>query len=107
MQKTRFRDRRIFERISVDLSARLRDPFRQSISKVSCRDISAGGVGVISSQILLPKSSLEIWLDFGDRRESLHLYGKVSWSEQIKGDMWRAGICFDEPQFMTLSRLFI
>jgi hypothetical protein len=105
MQGERFQDRRIFGRISVDLPTRIKDPFDHETLEVSCRNISAGGIGVISSQVLLPKAPLEIWLDLGDKREPLHLYGKVIWSEQIEKDRWRAGICFDEPQFMSLWRL--
>ena len=100
VQKERFKDRRIFGRIPVDFSARLKNPSDYETLKVSCRNISAGGMGVIS-----PKAPLEIWLDLKDKREPLHLYGRVIWSEQIQEDKWRAGICFDEPQFMTLRRL--
>lgn len=107
MQEKVSEDRRIFERIPVDFTARLRDPSDQGTLEVSCQDISAGGIGVVSSQLLVQNAHLEMWLETLDKKgSSLYLYGKVVWANQIKGDTWRAGICFDEPQFLTLSRLF-
>lgn len=102
----RLKDRRIFGRIRVDFPAKVKDPTDSGTLEVSCQDISAGGIGVISPQLLVQNARLEMWLEVLDKKEPLHLYGKVLWIKQIEENKWRAGICFDEPRFMSLSRIF-
>lgn len=105
MQKTNFKDRRIFERFSVKLPVRFLGANSDKEKEAQTSDISAKGIGLVANEELLPNTVLEIWLHIPDKGQPLYARGKVVWSETISADDHRAGINLEKANLMGMSRI--
>jgi hypothetical protein len=70
----------------------------------ACKDISGGGARMDSIRELRPRTPLEMWFDFPDGFEPMHLLGRVVWSK-AEGPLWRIGISFDRQRLMSMARI--
>ncbi len=105
MQNTEFKDRRIFERMPIELSLRLLNLHSKKWGLVKTRDISAKGIGLLTEEGLAPYTPLELWLQIPDKGEPLFAKGEVVWSEMIETNKHRVGISLEKADFMGMSRV--
>jgi len=70
----------------------------------ACKDISGGGTCMDTVRELRLKTPLELWLDFPDGFEPMHLLGRVVWSK-ADGPLWRTGVAFDRQRLMSMARI--
>ncbi len=101
---TRDNDRRIFERINVELPVTvLTSVDNVEFSGSSC-DVSARGVGVVCAESLAAGSPVEVWLRMHERRDPFYTRGVVAWSSSAEGNgTKRLGIVFEKAQLMELA----
>jgi hypothetical protein len=103
MPETKFKDRRIFERVPVKRSLRFLAPRSNQAGLAQTQDISAQGIGLIAEKELLPRTPLEIWLYMPDKGESVYTTGRVVWSKMVEPNKYRAGINLEKVDFMDIS----
>ena len=99
-----FEDKRIFERLSVNLPVRFLDVGSNKEGIGQTQDISAKGIGFYTDEQLLPMTPLEMWLEMPDKSEALYTRGEVIWS-RISGNKYRAGINLEKADLMGMSRI--
>ncbi|MFH1246132.1 MAG: PilZ domain-containing protein [Candidatus Omnitrophota bacterium] len=75
---TQENDRRIFERLRVDFSARIKPLQAKKAASAQCYDISAGGVGLFAKRILEPSAYLEIYISVLNKKIA-QLPAEKSW----------------------------
>ncbi|OPY77134.1 MAG: PilZ domain protein [Syntrophus sp. PtaU1.Bin005] len=98
-------DKRTFCRFLVeDVPIEFKDLKIGTRGQAACRDISGGGARIDSSRELRPRTPLEMWFDFRDGFEPMHLLGRVVWS-RADGPLWRTGISFDRQRLMSMARI--
>ena len=105
MQKSLFKDRRIFERISVEHSLRFLAPQSNNAGLAQTQDISAQGIGLLSEKELLPNTPLEMWLYLPDSDAPFYSRGKVVWSEMVESNKYRVGVGLEKVDLMGMSRV--
>jgi hypothetical protein len=98
-------DRRIFQRFSVERPVRFLDMDSGSEGKAMTLDISAKGIGLVSSSELKPRAALEMWLEVADKEEPIYTRGEVVWSRKTESGNFTAGINLEKANLMDLSRL--
>lgn len=101
----RMRDRRIFARIAAQYPLKFFDSASGSEGQAETVDISAKGVGFNSRQPLVPRSTLEMWIQIPDRGDPLYTRGEVVWSERRAGDMYRVGVNLEGADLMGIARV--
>ncbi len=99
-----YEDKRIFERLAVNLPVRFLDVSSNKEGVGKTEDISAKGLGFYTDEPLLPMTPLEMWVDLPDKGESLYTRGEVVWS-RLSGNKYRAGINLERADLMGMSRL--
>lgn len=97
-------DHRIFERFRKEFSARFIDA-EGAEGQGRTLDISAKGLGLLTSQKLKSQSPLEIWLEVPNSSDPLYTRGQVVWSRQREGEGYCSGIELERADFMGMSRL--
>lgn len=98
-------DKRFFCRFVLrDYSMRFKDLRLGDKFGGVCKNISAGGIGVVSDWNVRVKTPVEIWLECQDGFEPFHIIGKVVWSV-VSQDFCHIGIVFDRPKLMSMSRI--
>lgn len=105
MENEAFIDRRVFERIPIRLNFRFLAGDLNKEGSGQTQDISAKGIGVWTSEELLPDTALEIWLDIPDRGQPLYTRGRVIWLKRVEPNRYRAGISLERAEFMGMSRI--
>jgi Tfp pilus assembly protein PilZ len=98
-------ERRVFERFEAKHPVRLNsreDPFS---ADVYLRDISAGGVKIITKQKLNPDNEVEFWVDVPDSHGPIHFSGSVVWTKNVGRNVWDAGIRFKYIRLLDCRRL--
>lgn len=99
-------DRRLFTRIEVRLPLRFKDSSnngREGIAETV--NISANGLGLVTKESIVIKSSLEIWLYMPDHHQPFHTKGEVVWSLPLGGvNLKRIGIRLEKEELMGLAR---
>ena len=99
-------ERRLFQRIKVNLPARITDLVSDKLIKVKACDVSAQGVGISTQERLDRNVTVKVSLSIPARkRNPLVTYGKVAWIKPESRWGFRAGISFDRPEFIRLSPL--
>jgi len=99
-------ERRLFQRIEVDLPARITDLTSGRVIKVKARDVSAQGVGMLTKERLDKSAAVKVSLSIPDRkRRPLISYGTIAWIKPETRWTWRFGVSLDKPQFIGLSPL--
>ncbi|MFH1691535.1 MAG: PilZ domain-containing protein [Candidatus Omnitrophota bacterium] len=98
-------DKRFFCRFMLkDFTIRFKDLRLGDKFGGVCKNISAGGMGVVANWNVQLKTPVEIWLDCQDGFEPFHIIGKVVWSVGTQ-DSCYMGIVFDRPRLMSMSRI--
>jgi hypothetical protein len=99
-----FKDRRIFERIELELP--LNYPRDECVGEscVNTHDISAEGVGITSENELAPGDALKVYLKVPITNKAFPVQGKVIWSKR-SGNSFRAGISLDQVELMEFSAI--
>jgi hypothetical protein len=105
MQETKLLDRRIFERIPVNLTLKFLYPNSDTEGLAQTQDISAAGIGLVTDRELLPRTPLEMWLQMPDKGEPLHTTGEVVWSKMIEPNKYRVGISLEKAELIGMSRV--
>ncbi len=97
-------DRRIFQRMTAKLSVKYLDAQTGREGEAETSDISAKGIGLVSSSELKANARLEIWLKVADRDEPLYTRGEVVWSKPQGANEYRSGINLERADLLGLSR---
>ncbi|MFA5038045.1 MAG: PilZ domain-containing protein [Candidatus Omnitrophota bacterium] len=98
-------DRRTFCRFFVkDVPVRFKDLKFGAKGEGVCRDFGGGGAGMDSPVGMRLKTPLEMWFDFADGFEPMHLLGRVVWARG-EGASWKLGVSFDRQRLMSMSRI--
>jgi len=97
-------DHRIFERFKKEFSARFIGlGGTEDVARTF--DVSAKGLGLLTSHELESQVNLEIWLDVPNSTEPLYTRGQVVWSRSSgKGDYY-SGVELEKADLMGISRL--
>lgn len=105
MAGVRPEDRRIFERFSLKVGLRFLDlnSNREGIGEGF--DVSAKGIGIMTSEALNPQVPLEMWVETLDKKTPLYTRGEVIWSRRVDTDKYRVGINLERADLMGVSRL--
>ena len=98
-------DKRTFARFPVKLAMRFFDSFTNQEMPALAVDISAKGIGFVSSTELKPLTSLELWLKVPDKGEPLYTRGEVVWSEKIESEQYKTGVNLERADLMGMSRV--
>jgi len=99
-------DKRVFCRFGMDeIAVRCKDLKSGNRISGKCEDFSAGGIGFNSETEINTKTPLEMWIDFPDGFDPIHLLGKVVWARLAGKSRWHFGIAFDSPRLMSLARV--
>ncbi len=106
MEKEKLRDRRIFARFPVRFPVRFLDASSNKEGQGTACDVSAKGIGMVSSAELTAHTPVELWLDIPDQGEPLYTRGEVVWSQAAAGNGYRSGINLEKADLMGLSRVF-
>jgi len=98
-------DRRTFERFSLKVGLRFLDlnSNREGIGEGF--DVSAKGIGMMTSAALNPQVPLEMWVETLDKGTPLYTRGEVAWSRRVDTNKYRIGINLERADFMGISRL--
>lgn len=98
-------DKRFFCRFVLkDAAIRFKDLRLGDKFNGICKNIGAGGVGVVCDWNARIKTPVEMWLDCQDGFEPFHILGKIVWSVVREGS-YQLGIAFDKPRLMSMSRI--
>jgi hypothetical protein len=98
-------DNRTFCRFTLDrVPVRFKDLKSGTRGEGVCRDFGGGGACIQGEGQMRPKTTFEMWFDFPDGFEPLHLLGRAVWSKD-SGAAWRSGVAFDKQRLMSMSRI--
>ena len=98
-------DHRIFARMPVKFPMRYLEPRSGGEGFAQTQDISAKGMGIMSSDALPRKTSLEMWVEVPDKGEPLYTRGEVVWSQMVAPQKYRIGVNLEKADLMGLSRV--
>ncbi|MBI4003906.1 MAG: PilZ domain-containing protein [Candidatus Omnitrophica bacterium] len=76
-------EQRRFIRITSRLTAIVKIVKTGKIKRALTRDVSAGGICVVTEEILEPGTALEVELKLPDREAPVRFLGEVAWSRPI------------------------
>ncbi len=101
-------DRRAFARINVKFQIKFLDFNTGKEGHAETIDISGDGMGLVSKEILCPKTPLGIWLIISDQRQPLYTKGEVMWSNSLVSlvgtNQERIGIHLAKEDFIGLAQ---
>ncbi|MGE5308774.1 MAG: PilZ domain-containing protein [Deltaproteobacteria bacterium] len=96
-------DRRLFARIKAEVLLRCLEKQQEKMGITM--DISAQGLGMVSSEWFKPASQVDIYLKFPCTRDELVTAGKVVWCQKVANNRYRIGILLDKPELMAVAQL--
>jgi len=99
-------DHRIFERFSVNLSARYLNLDTGEEGTVNTQDVSAKGLGLAVSEALKLHTALEIWLEIKNSGDPLYTRGEVVWVKKAEDGSYKLGVELEKADLMGISRVF-
>lgn len=98
-------DKRVFARINVKFPLNFLASSSGIEGDAETVDISANGVGFVTSESLASKTPLEMWLNLPDKHEPFYTRGDVVWSEpSADANRYRVGVQLEKAQLMGLAR---
>ena len=100
-----FEDRRIFARFTAQFPLRFIDLTSNEEGQGQTLDVSAKGVGLVTTGQLQPRTAVELWLDIPDTGEPFYTRGEVVWSSMVAPQEYRAGVNLEKANLMGLSRV--
>jgi len=98
-------DNRTFARVAAQFPLKFLDLDKNAEGYADVRDISAKGVGIVTTAPLRTKAPLELWLDIPDGGEPLYTRGEVVWLRPQAGNEYRAGITLEKADLMGVARV--
>jgi hypothetical protein len=101
-------ERRTYERFKVDFPVKFKALDSDIEGAGNMIDISAGGGGMIVTDIKLENSAaLQMWLFPAGYKEALAVAGVVVWSATVKQNVFRVGVQFDPESldFLSFSKM--
>lgn len=98
-------DRRIFARFTTQFPLRFLDINTGREGEGQALDISAKGISLLTDRELPADISLEMWLKFSEREETLYLRGDVIWVKRLEVDKYKVGVTLEKANLMGLSRI--
>ena len=98
-------DRRIFQRIPAQFPLNFLDLSSGREGQAEACDISAKGVGMVTSEALAPRTPLEMWLKLSEKSEPLYVRGEVIWFSQTEPAKYRAGVQLERAHLMAFTQL--
>lgn len=101
-----FEDKRVFARFPMEFPLRFLNSRANREGEGRTRDISAKGIGMVTSEQIIPNTSLELWLKIPDQGEPLYTRGEVVWSRRLDQNVYDTGINLDRADLMGMSRAF-
>lgn len=69
-----------------------------------CANISQSGIGIEFTPEEIPEGDLELWIEFFDKQEPQHHFGRIVWSVQIDPELrmgkinYKGGVEFQEKK---------
>ncbi|MFC1515032.1 PilZ domain-containing protein [Candidatus Omnitrophota bacterium] len=99
-------ERRQFKRFRENFLVKFLDLRAGRVAIGRLYDIGAQGLSLILSDKLERAAYLRLWIDFPDKKGPLQTQGRVVWTEQLPSGVFRAGIDFEKPDFVGISRIF-
>ena len=105
--KKGFVDRRLFARLHIRLPLKILENGQDTAIKAQTIDISANGVGFITTTKSIPDMPVEIWLKAPDN-SPIYLTGYIVWSKHIadKNLKWRTGVNIKKTNIIELGKIF-
>lgn len=107
-ERDNMQDNRVFDRMDAKFPIRFLDPSSGREGEAETVNISANGLGLVTSKILSAKTPLEIWLDIPDQHEPLYVRGNVIWSDDYGysgSGQQRVGVRLERAELMGLARV--
>jgi hypothetical protein len=98
-------DKRVFARFPVNMALKFLDLLSNQEGQANAQDISAKGIGFVTSQELRPLTPLEMWLSVPDKGSPLYTRGEVAWSEMVSPSSYKIGINLERADLMGMSRI--
>ena len=98
-----FKDKRYFTRLLVKLPVKLIRKFSNIESQGETNDISANGVGLITSEDVEPHSHLDLSIQFPDGHDPLCTQGEVVWSKMLEVNKYAVGICLFQINLLGMA----
>lgn len=98
-----YSDRRVFARMRAEVAFRCLGNDAECAGMTA--DISAQGVGLVSTAWLRPASKMEIYLKLPFTKEEFSILGKVVWCRKSDGKSFRIGLNLEKPELMIVSQL--
>jgi len=105
MQDLGFKDRRMFERFSVEFPLEYSNFSLIKKGLAQTVDISANGIGLVTNRDLPKDILLDIWLNVPDNGEPLYTRGEVVWSSMLEDNKYMVGVKLEKPNFMGFARV--
>jgi len=97
-------DHRIFERFKRELPVRFMGVDGKE-GQAQTFDVSAKGLGLVTTNELNRYAPLEIWLNVPNSTEALYTRGQVVWSKLGGNTGYRCGVELERADFMGISSL--
>ncbi len=97
-------DRRVFSRFAAELAVKFLDITHNKEGEALTSDISAKGLGMVSSDELKVNTPVELWLQMPDNGAPLYTRGEVVWSRKVGPNKFHAGVSLEKADLMGMSR---
>ncbi len=99
-------DRRLFARIEKKFPLKFLNMVNNNEEHAQVVDISAGGVGFVTSEAMPNNTPLELWLNIPDRHVPFYTRGEVVWSTPLpEVNQQRIGVRLDKAELMGMARI--
>lgn len=100
-------DRRIFERIKIDLPLEFADPTdKNKRCEGKITDVSAIGTGFTTNEDLSVNTEIKMWIIIPDSNVPVYVSGEVVWAKTVtSANQKRIGVCFKNQEFIDLAQL--
>ena len=105
MQGNTIEDKRVFERFSAACPVTFLNLDSQTEHQGQLYDVSAKGLGLVTSAEFFPSAPLEMWVKVPDSGEPFYTRGEVKWSREVEPNKYRIGVSLERADFMGLSRV--
>ena len=97
-------DRRIYERIPARFPVKLKDSRNDYGTEFFMRDVSAGGIKLLSKEKFFLHDFLSVMIKLPDGQEPVVLNGEVVWSRITPAQTWDIGLQFHKIEYFKLYR---
>lgn len=95
----------MFARTGIRFPMRFLDPTNGREGQADTVDISANGLGFVTSENLSVRTPLEMWLGIPDQHEPLYTRGEVIWSANSANmEKQRVGVRLEKAELLGLAR---